>query len=152
MVTVAVRSNHYSKSHNSNKYRSGLEARVAKELTALDISFEYEKHKIKFTQPQAHRTYTPDYLLPNGIWIETKGKFESDDRKKHLWVQEQHPELDIRFVFTNPNAKINKGSPTSYAMWCEKNNFKYAAKSIPKEWLNEPLNRRSLSYGKDSKD
>lgn len=147
---MAYPTNHYSKKHNASAYRSGLEEKVAKELTALGISFEYEKYKIKFTQPAKARTYCPDYLLPNGIWIETKGKFEVEDRQKHLMIQEQHPELDIRFVFTNPNAKISKGSPTSYAMWCDKNNFKYAAKSIPKQWLAEPVNRRSLRYGKDN--
>lgn len=142
--------NHYSKRHNKAAYRSGLEERVAKELAALSVPVVYEQHKIKFNQPMQARTYCPDFLLPNGIWIETKGKFEVEDRKKHLWIQEQHPELDIRFVFTNPNAKINKGSPTSYAMWCEKYGFKYAAKSIPKTWLEEPVNRRSLRYVKDN--
>lgn len=115
---------------------------MSRGLDALSVVYEYEKHKIKFTQPPAARTYTPDFLLPNGIFIETKGRFESDDRKKHLWVKEQHPELDIRFVFTNPNAKINKGSPTSYADWCTKNGFQYAAKSIPISWIKEQ--RRSL--------
>lgn len=116
---------------------------MSRGLDALSVVYEYEKHKIKFTQPTAARTYTPDFLLPNGIFIETKGRFESDDRKKHLWVKEQHPELDIRFVFTNPNAKINKGSPTSYADWCTKNGFQYAAKSIPISWIKEEQ-RRSL--------
>jgi len=40
-------------------------------------------------------------------------------------------------VFTNSNTKINKGSKTTYGMWCSKNGFLYADKLIPKEWLNE---------------
>lgn len=60
------------------------------------------------------------------------------DRQKHLLVQEQYPELDIRFIFSNPNAKIRKGSKTSYADWCNKHGFLFAQKSIPKEWLKEP--------------
>ena len=126
-----------------NGYRSGLEERVSRELDALSVSYLYESHKIKYTQPVKARTYTPDFQLPNGIYIETKGRFLTADRQKHLLVQEQHPDLDIRFVFQNPNTKISKNSPTSYADWCEKNGFMYAAKSIPIEWIKEP-NRRNL--------
>jgi len=83
------------------------------------------------------RTYTPDFLLPNGIIIESKGRFVAADRKKHLLVKQQHPDLDIRFVFTNSKAKISKGSKTSYGDWCDKNGFLYADKLIPEGWLNE---------------
>tara|TARA_R110001606_G_scaffold60362_2_gene142301 strand:+ start:1387 stop:1647 length:261 start_codon:yes stop_codon:yes gene_type:complete len=81
------------------------------------------------------RTYTPDFELPNGIIIESKGRFVSADRKKHLKVKEQYPKLDIRFVFSNSRGKINKGSKTTYAMWCDKYGFKYADKEIPEKWL-----------------
>ena len=42
------------------------------------------------------------------------------DRRKHLAIQKQHPELDIRFVFSNAQAKLYKGSKTRYSGWCEK--------------------------------
>ena len=83
------------------------------------------------------RKYTPDFTLPNGIIVETKGRFTTYDRKKHLLIQKQHPDLDIRFVFSNPNSKLYKGSKSTYASWCEKNNFIYAKKLIPKEWISE---------------
>jgi hypothetical protein len=75
--------------------------------------------------------------LPNGIVVETKGYFETADRQKHILVKAQHPELDLRFVFSNPDKPISKGSKTSYAMWCEKNGFLYAKGVIPKEWLSQ---------------
>lgn len=121
----------------ANGYRSGLEERIAKELSLLDPEYEYESFKLSFIQPVKKRTYTPDFLLSNGIIVETKGRFMVADRQKHLWIQEQHPDLDIRFVFQNPLAKISKTSKTTYADWCEKYGFKYAAKSIPKEWVKE---------------
>lgn len=117
-------------------YRSGLEVKVAKQLEEAGVKFEYETTKIKY-RVEEDRTYTPDYLLPNGILVETKGRFVLEDRKKHLLVKSQHPHLDIRFVFTNSKTKIRKGSPTSYADWCIKNGFIYSDKLIPKEWLNE---------------
>lgn len=117
-------------------YRSGLEVAVAKQLESLGVPFEYEKTKILYLVHE-NRSYSPDYVLPNGIIVETKGLFSLDDRKKHLYIKEQHPELDIRFVFTNSKAKLRKGAKMSYADWCDKNGFKYADKLIPKEWLNE---------------
>jgi hypothetical protein len=52
-------------------------------------------------------------------------------------VKQQHPELDIRFVFSNPKAKLYKGSKTTYGKWCEKNGFLYAKETIPIEWIKE---------------
>ncbi|WP_417623164.1 hypothetical protein [Parasphingorhabdus sp.] len=122
----------------SNGYRSGLEEKIVSELEARGIEAAFESLKIPFRQPAKDRTYTPDFPLPNGIVIESKGRFMTDDRQKHKWLKEQHPELDIRFVFSNSKNKLSKGSPTSYAMWCEQWGFLYADKSIPDEWLNEP--------------
>lgn len=119
-------------------FRSGLEETIAKKLSADNVAFEYEKLKINFTQPEKKRSYTPDFqLLKNGIIIESKGRFLVADRLKHLWVKEQHPELDIRFVFSNSKAKLSKASKTTYGMWCDKHGFKYADREIPKGWINE---------------
>jgi hypothetical protein len=118
-------------------FRSGLEETLASQLTAAGVSFEYEETKIAFTEPAKKRTYTPDFKLPNGIIIESKGRFLTEDRQKHLLVKAQHPHLDIRFVFSNSRSKINKRSATTYADWCQKNGFQYADKTVPKEWLKE---------------
>lgn len=116
-------------------YRSGLEESVANQLKKLGIKVEYETTKIAYRVEET-RKYTPDFVLPNGIIIETKGRFVAADRKKHLLIKKQHPELDIRFVFTNSRAKLSKGSKTTYADWCIKNGFLYADKEIPLEWTS----------------
>ena len=116
-------------------FRSGLEVKVAEQLSQSGVSVEYETTKIKYVVPESVHTYTPDFVLPNGIVVETKGRFTLSDRKKHLLIQKQHPDKDIRFVFTNSNNKISKGSKTSYADWCRKNNFIFADKKVPDEWL-----------------
>jgi len=120
-------------------YRSGLEEKVSRQLEASGLQWSYESMKIKYLEPETWHTYTPDFPLGKNaqIIIETKGRFQSDDRKKHLMIKAQHPELDIRFVFENPNTKINKVSKTSYADWCNKYGFKWAVKLIPQEWLDE---------------
>ncbi len=118
-------------------YRSGLEEEIDNSLKAVGVDGQYEQHKINYIKPATHHKYTPDFRLPNGIFVETKGRFITADRKKHLLIKEQHPELDIRFLFQNANNRISKKSKTTYADWCNKHGFLYAEKEIPKEWLSQ---------------
>lgn len=120
-----------------NGFKSGLEETISIQIESKGIKVEYETEKVNYTIPASSHTYNPDFKLPNGIRVETKGRFVLTDRKKHLLVKEQNPTLDIRFVFTNSRNKINKKSKTTYADWCEKHGFKYADKVIPDEWFNE---------------
>jgi len=116
-------------------FKSGLEYNIAKQLDNLGVAIEYENLKISYQRKPSK--YTPDFELPNGIIIEGKGRFKSEDRSKHLLIKKQHPELDIRFIFSNSSSKLSKNSKTTYAMWCEKHGFLYADKEIPKEWIEE---------------
>jgi hypothetical protein len=118
-------------------FRSGLEERVAEQLDQLGIEYTYEKVKLKYIKPASQHVYTPDFVLANGIIVETKGRFLAPDRQKHILVKRHNPDLDIRFVFSNSNARISKASKTTYAMWCRKYGYKFADKTIPSEWLNE---------------
>jgi hypothetical protein len=118
-------------------FRSGLEERVAEQLDKAGIDYTYEQVKLNYIKPASKHVYTPDFVLSNGIVIETKGRFLLADRQKHILVKKHNPTLDIRFVFSNSNARISKASTTTYAQWCKKNGFQYADKMIPKEWLDE---------------
>jgi len=117
-------------------YRSGLEIKTKDYLTERNVQFKYEAVKIEW-EDLMYRTYTPDFILPNGIIVETKGRFTSDDRRKHSLIKKQHPNLDIRFVFESSKRKLSKGAKTTYALWCERNKFLYADRVIPEEWLKE---------------
>jgi len=119
----------------TSKYRSGLEENVINNLKQRNVSFGYEQRVVCYFKPATKHKYTPDIELENGILIEIKGFFKREDRKKHLLVKEQHPNLDIRFIFGNSKNKIYKGSKTSYADWCTKNGFQFADKIIPNEWI-----------------
>jgi hypothetical protein len=118
-------------------YRSGLEEKIASQLEEAGVVSKYESVKIHYKWPEKDSSYRPDFPLPNGIIIESKGRFVTRDRQKHLIIKQQHPHLDIRFVFSRSASPIGKGSNTSYAMWCDKNGFKYADKLIPESWLTE---------------
>ena len=116
-------------------FRSGLEMEIDESLKIRGINGEYEQHIINYVKPETKHKYHPDFRLPNGIFVETKGRFLTDDRKKHLLIKQQHPELDIRFLFQNSKTKISKASKTTYADWCIKHGFQFADKTIPEDWL-----------------
>jgi hypothetical protein len=122
--------------HIKGRYRSGLEKEVAAYLRKTQKKVRYEVLKVEW-EDLRYRTYTPDFVLDNGIIIETKGIFDSDDRRKHREIQRQHPELDIRFVFSNAKAKLYKGAKSRYFDWCEQHKFQWAHRVIPEEWLKE---------------
>jgi len=117
-------------------YRSGLEHQLSLYLDEHKVKYDYENIKIEW-EDLAYRTYTPDFILYNGIIIETKGRFLAEDRRKHVAIKKQHPKLDIRFVFTNSRAKLSKGAKSSYADWCIKHGFRYYDRIIPEDWLKE---------------
>ena len=104
--------------HLKAKYRSGLEKQTALALSESQKKVRYELLKIEW-EDLRYRTYTPDFQLDNGIFIETKGIFDSEDRRKHVEVRRQHPELDIRFVFSNARGKLYKGAKSRYCDWCD---------------------------------
>lgn len=118
----------------TGRYRSRFEAMLAMNAEIRGIEFEFESMKIKYQKKES--TYTPDFILSNGIIVEAKGLFTPQDRTKHLLIKQQHPELDIRFVFMNSNNRL-PSSKTTYASWCERHGFLYADKLIPEEWANE---------------
>jgi hypothetical protein len=128
-------------------FRSGLEEKIADQLKAAGISYRFEEDVIEYLKPARTARYTPDFVLPNGIVVETKGRFVTEDRQKHIQVKAQHPLIDVRLVFSNSRSRISKKSTTTYGMWCERQGIKYADKVIPVAWLNEPddpASRRAL--------
>ncbi len=123
-------------------YRSGLEVKVAAELKIMGVDVGYEVVTNKYNVPRRNYSYTFDFVLPNGIAIEAKGRFLTADRTKHRLIREQYPDVDIRFVFSNPNETIGKKSKTTYALWCERLGIPFAHRSVPVEWVNEPFSKK----------
>ena len=112
-------------------FRSGFEQAIAGALMEAGMEFTYESMRVNYVGKP--KFYKPDFILANDIILEVKGRFTAADRVKHLLVKEQHPDLDIRFVFQADNPIVT-GSKTRYSDWCEKNGFKYCFVNIPEEW------------------
>ena len=115
------------------KFRSKLEENVASLLEGLGVSYEYESEKLSYT---IEHTYTPDFVLPNYVYLETKGYWDPADRRKVLAVKRDNPDVDLRMVFQSPYNTISKKSKTTYAKWCDKHGIPWSAyHEIPLEWL-----------------
>lgn len=99
---------------------------------------EYELEKLEYTET---KQYTPDFIITTRdgrkIYVESKGFFPYPDRAKMLAVKEQHPELDIRFVFYQDSAsKLGRGSKTRPSDWANKYGFPFAIGSVPNDWFS----------------
>ena len=114
-------------------FRSGLEEQVADLMCELGVKYEYESTKVPYI---IQHIYTPDFLLPNGIYLECKGYWDPEDRRKIKNVKEQHPELDLRMVFQSPYNTISKKSKTTYAKYCDKLGIPWTSfHNIPIQWF-----------------
>lgn len=134
-----------SKVRQSSGKRSGFEDKIAADLEARGIDYEYEKLKVEFTPPPKKKRYTPDFTserFPPHVVIEAKGYFTSKDRTKHLDIQAARPDIEVRFVFQDASKKISKTSKTTYADWCRKKGFRWAEGRVPEEWTVAPKRTR----------
>jgi len=122
-------------------FRSGLEVTLAKDLENNNVPYTYESARLPYTRPAI---YIIDFALPEqAIIIETKGQFTPEDRTKMLRVKAEYPDLDIRLLFNNPNARISKTSKTTYGSWCKKHGFPFEKGGIlPSEWLSHRPNTK----------
>ena len=74
--------------------------------------------------------YIPDFILetPLGkIYVEAKGYFRPEAKRKLIAVKKQHPGMDLRLVFYCEKQ--------AYIKWALRYGFRYAVSTIPKEWF-----------------
>jgi len=119
--------------------RNPYEQQVHKDLkkrAAGRYKVSYETEQIPYV---IEGTYIPDFILTfrDGakLYIETKGRFRREDRRKFLSVVTQHPDKDIRIVFQKDSNC--DGTRMKMSKWAEKYNITYAIGTIPKEWLKQ---------------
>lgn len=100
------------------KYKSKFEQKFANTLQRLNQPVRYEQERVTYTLTNH---YTPDWKIADNVYIETKGLWDSADRRKILAVIKQNPHITVIMCFQNPNQPINKGSKTTYSKFCDKN-------------------------------
>jgi len=107
--------------------RNPFENELFKKLKKAKVNVQYETEKIPYVIA-GH--YIPDFIIHTSlgkIYIEAKGYFRPEAKRKMVAVKRQHPELDIRFVFYRKRRADIK--------WAERYGFMYSLETIPKEWL-----------------
>lgn len=122
---------------HKGKYRSNLEAYVARQLDEFGIQYSYETVKLYYRQRvhnsvcescghspvYKNRTYTPDFILGNVI-LEVKGKLTASERSKLLAIRECNPEWTIIIVFDKDNW-ITRNHKSRYSDWAKSKGFQY---------------------------
>jgi len=106
-----------------NKFEQKLHLQLKKSL----VEFKYEPEKIPYIL-SGH--YIPDFVLYGKlgkVYIEAKGHFRPEAKRKMVAVKKMHPAMDIRIVFYSFKAKDIR--------WAEKNGFPYSIATIPTDWL-----------------
>lgn len=117
------------------QFKSKLEERVWATLREHFPTTKYEPEKYKYIQPEATRTYTPDFKTGRRkIYLEAKGKLDLETRKKMIWFKESNPDIRIIFLFQNADNKLTKRSKTTYSEWAEANGFEWL--DYRKDWLS----------------
>lgn len=113
------------------KYRSGLERLVATLLTQKSLTHSHESTTLRYVKPVSRHRYIPDFdvsgLTPSVLYLETKGRLTTSDRKKMLLVVAQHPEKLFVMLFSKPNNVINKSSKTRYCDWADANGIRWCS-------------------------
>lgn len=118
----------------TSKFRSKFEASVALSLQKRGLSFHYEGLALPY---RIEAVYTPDFILSNGVIVETKGLFDQDDRRKMAAVKAQHPALDIRLCFMDANVKLSRAPRAlTYWQWAERHGFLWCEGHIPTSWFD----------------
>lgn len=125
--------------------RSKLEIKLSEILNSLKVPWEYEVTTIPYIVPESNHKYTVDFTIDK-LLIEGKGYLsDHQERTKYVLLKQQYPELDLRFVFDNPN-KLCGGTKYTHAKWADKWGFKYCSikdVDVIKSWIHE--NGKNLS-------
>lgn len=111
-------------------FASKFEKSLAEIFDKAGTPWQYEITTVPWQPPQS--TYTPDFLvtMPDGTqqFVEVKGFLDASSRVKMLCVQEQHPTLDIAFLFQRGSNKLTKAKTSqTYVDWAKAHNFKVVA-------------------------
>lgn len=112
-------------------FRSKFEEKLYHVAIRAKKTLEHEPHYIPY---QLKGSYLPDFILPNGIYVEAKGYLDAAACRKMKAVKASNPQLDIRIVFQDANGKRNRRAKLRNWEWAERHGFPWAEGTIPLSW------------------
>lgn len=118
---------------NGDKCRSRYERDIVQHAIDLGLPYAYESVVLEYETAIVkgtckacgatgrdvvqRRTYTPDIVLPNGIVVEIKGKFDASKRNLMRQLVRCNPDVDIRFIFMRDNRFGQAKTRKRYSDW-----------------------------------
>ena len=130
-------------------HASKLEDTVIQNLKDRGVAFEYEPETFTYSRPirgakcdtcggngaSVVRRYTPDLRIGN-VYVEIKGKLDSDTRSKMEDFVSGSPGIDLRFLFQRDNWLTGKHKHKN-SDWAKKLGVKYhVGTEVPQEWID----------------
>lgn len=118
---------------------SPWEYRLWKELKGFLKKKEtagYETEQLKYI---IEGSYTPDFTVERAdgsvMFIEAKGYFDYQARRKMEGVKKSNPDADVRILFQQ-DKPLRKRGKMRYSDWAQKHGFTFAVgEQLPKEWF-----------------
>lgn len=145
-----------SRSKNLYPYKNSFEKDIHQVLSKA--TYEDKEAKVSYT---TESIYNPDFTFPDIRWllVEAKGRFigGSKEAAKYVWVKRCHPELEIVFIFQNPDTRMpnarrrTDGSYMTMGEWAAKNGFAFfPSKRMPQELVEATVTREYIEDLKDT--
>lgn len=128
---------------------SALEVDVWKANPKL-IRVKQRQKVFQITMTQ-RRSYTPDFMTPNGMFLEVKGYLRPENVKLFTAISKEYGKdftQRVLLLFANSNTRISK-TKTTYGQWAAKMGMTFAqGTTIPPHWwtLKPPADQLPTVY------
>jgi len=133
---------------------SGYEVRILSDLAGQGISYDYQPSPLSYSTKHSRgyckacgstevfqdRSYTPDIKLPNGVYVESKGRLDPQGRVFLKAVVTCNPRVPLVFMFQRNN---KFGKDNSYSKFADSIGVPWiVGTKIPNEWLTPEFAQR----------
>lgn len=129
------------------KYRGNLQETMASVLKRHRLTFKYETDKLSYVVPavtvELGVEFSVELKRGQTVGVFIVEHFTHNRMTALAAVKEQQPDLDIRIIFSNPEATLIN-SHTTYGEWCDERGIQWAQaryraeiKSVIERWIRE---------------
>ena len=125
---------------NGQQYRTLLDARIAEELTARRVGFEYRQHQLEWQTRDGKERHVMllDFTLDNGTHLVCCKPRSKAERDRLMTANAIFFKERLRFIVESDD-KISKQSKYRYSDWAARSGLHMAVGTeLPPEWLNTP--------------
>ena len=129
------------------KYRGSMQEKLAACLKRHKLTFSYELYAVPYVIPAVTQYLKTEFAVEckdgHLMNIFMAEHFTLGRMRELELVKDQQPHLDIRIIFSNPEATL-LNSITTYSEWCDERGilwaqarYKSEIKSVVERWIYE---------------